>query len=101
MVLVHDRTAEFSFYRPQARSVHLVGDFNNWQDKVLPMSRGPDGYWRLAVSLPAGTFRFRYQADGEWFVDYAAFGLDPGPFGLDSIVVVPAKAQPRKSLSSA
>ncbi len=101
MVLVHGNSVEFSFYRPQAQSVHLVGDFNGWQDNALPMRRGSDGYWRLAVRLPAGTFRFRYQADGEWFVDYAAFGLDPGPFGLDSMVVVPVEAHPRTSLSSA
>ena len=41
------------------------------------------------MKLPAGEFRFRYCADGEWFADYAAFGVEPGRFGLDSIVRVP------------
>ena len=48
-----------------------------------------DGYWRVKMRLPAGEFKFRYVADGAWFTDYAAFGLEPGQFGLDSVVRVP------------
>jgi hypothetical protein len=54
------------------------------------MSRDERGYWRAIVELPAGEFKFRYCADGEWFTDYAAFGVEPGRFGMDSIVRVPA-----------
>ena len=52
------------------------------------MVRSDDGYWVAKMKLPAGEFRFRYCADGEWFADYAAFGVEPGRFGLDSIVRV-------------
>jgi len=91
MVTVDEQWVEFSFYRPRAGQVHLAGDFNAWREGELPMFRTPDGYWVARVRLPAGEFRFRYCADGEWFTDYAAFGVIPGRFGLDSIVrVVPA-----------
>jgi len=93
MVAVKDNWAEFKFFRPNARMVFLVGDFNGWGENELPMACGTDGYWHARLRLPAGAFRFRYYADGQWFTDYAAFGLEQGPVGLDSVVVVkPAPA---------
>jgi len=55
------------------------------------MVRSRDGYWTARMKLPPGEFRFRYCADGEWFADYAAFGVEPGRFGMDSVVRVPAR----------
>jgi len=92
MVTVNGEWAEFRFYRPQARSVHLAGDFNHWRDGELAMSRTPEGYWLARMHLPVGEFRFRYCADGEWFADYAAFGVEPGRFGLDSIISIKRQA---------
>ncbi len=94
MVTITDDWVEFSFYRPQAGAVHVAGDFNEWREGELAMSDNGDGYWTARLRLPAGEFRFRYCADGEWFTDYAAFGLEPGRFGLDSVVRVPARTVP-------
>jgi 1,4-alpha-glucan branching enzyme len=88
MVNVNGEWAEFRFYRPDAASVFLVGDFNDWQDSQLAMTKRSDGDWVAKVRLPAGEFKFRYCADGQWFTDYAAFGVQPGRFGMDSIVKV-------------
>lgn len=90
MVTIRDEWIYFDFYRPDARQVHLAGDFNDWQEGELAMAPSKDGYWTTKMRLPAGEFRFRYLADGEWFTDYAAFGVEPGPHGLDSVVRVPA-----------
>jgi len=92
MVTLKDDIVEFRFFRPHARQVHLAGDFNDWRERELPLQPAGDGYWVVQMRLPAGEFKFRYCADGEWFTDYAAFGLEPGPFGLDSIVRVPQPA---------
>ena len=86
MVTVDSEWVEFSFFRPNARHVFLAGEFNQWRQRELPMLRGEAGYWTARLRLPAGEFRFRYCADGEWFADFAAFGVEPGRFGLDSIV---------------
>ena len=94
MVTVTGQRVEFSFFRPQASHVHVAGEFNEWREGQLPMTRAQDGYWRARIRLPAGEFRFRYCADGEWFTDYAAFGLEPGVFGLDSVVRVPGVPAP-------
>ena len=92
MVNLKGEEVEFLFFRPQAQKVHLAGDFNNWQHGQLSMDLREDGYWHLRVNLPAGEFKFKYCADGEWFTDYGAFGVEPGQFGMDSIVRVPARA---------
>lgn len=89
MVTIENGWVEFSFFRPQAKQVHLAGDFNHWRQTELPMTRLDGGYWMAKMRLPTGEFKFRYCADGEWFTDFAAFGVEPGRFGMDSIVRVP------------
>ena len=91
MVEVNGDWAEFAFFRPNAQSVHVAGDFNDWRPGGCPMQRTSEGYWVAKVRLPSGDFRFRYYADGEWFTDFAAFGVEPGQFGLDSVVRVPPR----------
>jgi 1,4-alpha-glucan branching enzyme len=88
MVTVRGNLVEFEFYRPRVGQVHLVGDFNGWRDGELAMQGTPEGYWRATLSLPAGTFRFRYRADGHWFTDFAACGVERGPSGWDSVIQV-------------
>jgi len=93
MVTVRDANAEFQFRRPGAKRVSVVGDFNGWQQDAQPMKAGPDGVWRLRLRLPEGCFRFRYCADGQWYTDFAAFGVEPGPYGPVGIVYVPSGSQ--------
>lgn len=88
MVTIRGDVAVFKFFRPDAEQVHVAGDFNGWRLGELPMQPTKDGHWLARVRLPAGDFRFRYCADGQWYTDYAAFGLEPGQFGLDSVVRV-------------
>ncbi len=83
-----DGSVEFRFYRPGARSVALAGDFNAWQKSCFPMKPDGDGWWTYRLHLAPGTYQFKYFVDGEWFLDYAAFGLERGPFGWNSVVHV-------------
>ncbi len=84
-----DGYTEFRFYRPGVSNVFLAGDFNGWRHDHLQMVRQDDGYWVLRLVLPAGDHRFRYVADGLWYTDYAAFGVEPGRFGMNSVLRVP------------
>lgn len=86
-----DGYAEFKFFRPEAKHVFLTGDFNDWRTSQLRMVRQDDGYWVLRMVLPTGDYKFRYVSDGVWFTDYAAFGIEPGRFGLDSVVHMTAQ----------
>lgn len=84
-----DGLVEFRFYRPQVSRVSVAGTFNGWQDDALTMRKEQDGWWVAAARLPAGDHRFRYLADGHWFTDYASHGIEMGPKGIDSVLVVP------------
>lgn len=86
MILQKSDFTEFLFFRPKAKHVYLAGDFNGW--RLVSMIRQEDGYWLARLALPCGVYKFRYNADGQWFADYSAFGIEYGPLGIDSIVRV-------------
>jgi 1,4-alpha-glucan branching enzyme len=51
----------FAVYAPSAKSVSLIGDFNYWDGRRLPMERSLDGHWVLFVpGLQAGV-RYKYE----------------------------------------
>jgi len=87
VVTLAGNRADFFFFRPHARRVCLVGDFNAWRHDEAPMCRG-GRWWTATLFLPDGKYRFRYIADGDAFTDYAAFGVEPGPNGFDGIILV-------------
>src|SRR5690606_31757114 len=72
-----------------ATRVHLMGDFNQWQQTV-PMKRDRNNTWRATVDLePGREYQFRYLLDGErWINDPEADGYVPSPFGVENSVVV-------------
>lgn len=92
---------EFCFYRRGVRRVSLCGEFNDWHQTSLPMKVVDGGWWRCRLRLAPGSYRFKYLADKEWFLDYAAFGLTMGPQGAwDSVVLIreePDEAEPRQA----
>ena len=72
-----DGTTEFEYFRPTAKSVSLVGDFNDWQPGGHPMTRDARGWWRLRASITGGEYRFRYLVNGtERETDFAAYGVE-------------------------
>ena len=44
-----DGAWRFSVWAPNAAHVSLVGDFNGWNDRTLPMTRADDGIWEITV----------------------------------------------------
>ena len=88
MVTIENQWVEFSFFRPGATNVSVAGDFNNWQVGHINLTPAENGYWTARVKIEAGEHKFRYCADGEWFTDYAACGIEPGRFGMDSVLVI-------------
>ncbi|MFC2037269.1 isoamylase early set domain-containing protein [Chloroflexota bacterium] len=73
-----------------ARRVSLVGEFNDWDTRAVPMTRNRvDADWRATIELEAGRrYRFRYLADGkEWLNDWHADDYIENPHGSDDSVV--------------
>ena len=83
---------EFRFYRPGVAAASVKGDFDATRDpsgKELLMCRDEAGWWTATAKLPAGEYRFGYLADGEWFADYAAHGVEFEKNAWRSVLVVP------------
>ncbi len=58
----------FRLYAPNARSVRIAGDFNDWNDQTTFMNRNPLGYWELFVEGLKEYARYKYvieQKDGK------------------------------------
>jgi Glycogen recognition site of AMP-activated protein kinase len=80
-------TFQFVFTAPQAASVALVGDFNDWDPKRSPM-RTANGVWATAVQLTPGRYRYAFLVNGvEWRADPAAPTAKDDEFGTPSSVV--------------
>ena len=66
----------FRLYRPEARIVSLVGDFNGWNPENDLMKKDKKGIWRLEKKLAPGTYRYKFIVDGQWMPD--TFNPDSG-----------------------
>jgi len=73
----------------QAETVHLTGDFNDWNETSHPLKKGKDGSFLLVINLPVGNrYQFRYLINGhEYHNDPQADDLVPNPHGSDNSVV--------------
>lgn len=70
------KPAEFSFYAPDAQSVHLAGTFNDWNTEATPLTKGEDGHWVVSVSLKPGHYEFKFVADGQWYCEAGCDGTN-------------------------
>lgn len=73
----------------QGENVHLVGDFNAWDEAATPMKRHKDGSFSATLTLDKGKeYQFRYLVNGsEWHNDWEADRYVPNPFSGDNSVV--------------
>jgi hypothetical protein len=49
---------------PGARTVAVVGDFNDWDPLVHLLVAQPDGWWTIELALPAGHYQYDFWVDG-------------------------------------
>jgi len=73
---------KFAALYPQASTVQLAGDFNNWQPEITPLMReGGNGRWTIDMPLHSGEYRYRYVVDGRWQSDPYNERAEINPFG--------------------
>ena len=65
----------FICFAPQAQSVCLMGDFNDWDPVAHPMKPQLDGAWRLEVPLNHGHHHYLFVVDGKPILDPHAQGI--------------------------
>jgi hypothetical protein len=79
----------FELHAPDARSVELVGTFNDWAVGEIRLD-GPDatGHWMVTIPLPEGRHEYLFLVDGErWITDPKAEVCCPDGFGRTNAVL--------------
>jgi 1,4-alpha-glucan branching enzyme len=75
-----------------ARTLHLVGDFNEWDKVSLPMAKDKNGNFLVSIELQAGAeYQFRYLANEHvWLNDPEADKYIPTIFGdsENSVIII-------------
>jgi chromosome partitioning protein len=88
-----NREIVIHFRNRSATDVRLAGDFNGWvPDKDIQstvQTEGAQRIWTKILTLPPGTYEYRYVVDGEWCEDPENPLAVPGPVGgRNSVLVV-------------
>ena len=83
---------QFVLVAPAARSVALVGDFNDWDVGALPLQRASaDGVWTVTVPLAAGRYRYTFVVNGDrWVSDPEAAATVEDDFGRPNSIITVA-----------
>jgi hypothetical protein len=81
---------QFVLVAPNARSVAVVGDFNDWGlgDSALVASNH-EGVWSVTAPVPAGVHRYAFVVNGkQWVADPSAPRSASDDFGMPSSALV-------------
>jgi chromosome partitioning protein len=80
----------FMVSAPEAKEVHLAGDFNGWKlDESSRMEHDGNGVWKKRLNLENGKHRYRFVVDGKWVEDATNPFKETNPYGtLDSLIEV-------------
>jgi len=90
----------FSLHEHAASSVQVLGSWDGWRAPGIVANSVEPGYWRtLPVHLSAGRYTYKFQVDGQLWLDDPNNPLKApdGLVSLNSVVVVPANDHTRLS----
>ncbi len=79
---------QFVLVAPDAKSVSLVGDFNDWNEKANPLSSESGNMWSVQIPLTPGRYNYIFMVDGTKLVpDPSAPRAPADAFGQPNSVV--------------
>ena len=82
------RPVQFVFVSGEARSVTLVGSFNDWNVEATPLQLTRDGMWSVVVPLAPGRHVYSFVVDGkQWVPDSAAPSAPADELGITNSIV--------------
>lgn len=61
----------FTLQAPEASKVSVAGNFNGWNPGSIVAKKDRKGVWSTKVSLPPGTYEYKFVVDGSWVLDPA------------------------------
>lgn len=66
------KPVSFRLNAPEAKSVAIVGDFNQWNQSARPLKQRKDGVWWVNLRLAPGKYQYKFMVDGSrWQEDPA------------------------------
>lgn len=83
------KLVQFMLVAPSARTVSVVGDFNDWDPSATPLREAAGaGVWTITVPLTAGRHQYVFMVDGNrWTPDPSAPVAVENDFGMPNSVV--------------
>ena len=91
-VAAEPSSVRFVFLAEGARSVSVVGDFNDWDPHATPLHRAGRGVWVASVPLSEGRYVYSFVVDGtEWRRDPVAPAAPEDDFGRPNSVLLVAR----------
>lgn len=86
----HTGVIHLEYLDEKAKSVCVAGSFNDWHPAVTEMLKADAGRWVKDLTLPSGTYEYRFVVDGVWISDPACRSVAANPFGsYNSVITVP------------
>jgi 1,4-alpha-glucan branching enzyme len=82
------RQVRFSYSAPEAVQVSVVGDFNQWDAQRGLMKKKSNGTWEKTLTLPPGSYEYKFMVDGQWRLDPLNSVECPNSFGTRNNVLV-------------
>jgi hypothetical protein len=84
------RPVQFVLAAPEASTVSVVGDFNDWDPAVHRMARDAGGPWSIVIPLEPGRHTYAFVVDESvWMADTDAPRSPEDEFGrVNSVVMV-------------
>ena len=83
------KPVNFYYASPEAKTVNLIGDFNDWNPSSLTMQRRVDGWWFIQVLLTHGHHHYLFLVDGTPALDPKATGtVQADQYGKASMIAV-------------
>lgn len=83
------KLVQFMLVAPNASTVSVVGDFNDWDPTATPLREAADaGVWTITVPLAAGRHQYVFMVNGTlWTPDPAAPLAVEDSFGMPNSVI--------------
>jgi hypothetical protein len=74
--------------QPEAQTVQVAGDFNEWNPARTPLEPTGSGAWTVTLPLEPGRYKYKFVVDGQtWMADPFAAEQDDDGFGSQNAVL--------------
>lgn len=80
--------APFTYLDADAKSVAVVGSFNDWDATKGVLTRSGDSLWSRNIFLKPGRYEYQLVVDGKWIPDPAAQRAAESDFGGTNSVLI-------------